>query len=181
MRGRDNFAGATEFDDLREARSQYYGLMTEVDDNLGRLFQHLKDIGAWQDTLIVFTSDHGEQMGDHWLWSKLGFYDSSYHIPLIIRDPKQSANLTRGSQIHSLSENIDIMPTLLDWLGADTPSQCDGRSLLPILHSGVTPSNWRQEVYWEYDFRDVVGQRPESAFNITSHQCNLSVVRSKAL
>ena len=68
-------------------QASYYGLMAEVDDNMGRLFAHLKALGQWDDTLIVFTSDHGEQMGDHWLYGKTGFFDQSYHIPMIVRDP----------------------------------------------------------------------------------------------
>ena len=155
----------------------YFGLMQEVDDNLGRVFEALKARGEWESTLIIFTSDHGEQMGDHWLMSKLGYFDQSYHIPLIIRDPRSEADASRGQQIHGFSENVDVMPTLLDWLGIDIPSQCDGFSLLPALRSGEMPSGWRQKVFWECDFRDVRNDSLEKHFGITLHQCNLSVIR----
>ncbi len=167
-------------DDRKTARlkASYYGLMTEVDDNLGRLFDYLKMSGQWENTLIVFTSDHGEQIGDHWLIGKLGYFDASYHIPLIIRDP--SANQTRGTVIDAFTENVDIMPTMLDWLEIDIPHQCDGKSLLSILRSGAIPANWRDAAHWEFDFRDVPeGEQLESELGLTQHQCTLNVIRDE--
>jgi arylsulfatase A-like enzyme len=98
----------------QQDRVNYYGLMCEVDDNLGRLFAALKSAGEWESTLIVFTSDHGEQMGDHWLMSKMGYFDQSYYIPLIIRDPRPAADVSRGQQFDGFSESVDVMPTMLD-------------------------------------------------------------------
>ena len=123
------------------AKASYFGLMTEVDDNLGLLFDALKSSGQWDSTLIIFTSDHGEQMGDHWLMNKLGYFDQSYWIPLIIRDPRSSADASRGKQLEAFSENVDLMPTMLDWLGLEIPAQCDGRSLIPLFQSGKTPTS----------------------------------------
>ena len=76
-----------DLDELRQTRATYYGMMTEVDAQLGRLFDGLRASGAWDDTLVVLTSDHGEQLGDHWLTEKLGWFEQSYHIPCIVRDP----------------------------------------------------------------------------------------------
>jgi arylsulfatase A-like enzyme len=118
-------------------------------------------------------------MGDHWLTSKLGYFDQSYHIPLIIRDPRANADASRGKQIDAFTENVDIMPTMLDWLGRDIPAQCDGHSLLPILQSGVEPNSWRKQVHWEYDFRSVEDDSVERYFGLTAHQCSLSVIRDK--
>ena len=78
-------------DELRRMTATYYGLISEVDYHLGRLFDHLKKIGQWENTLVIFTSDHGEQLGQHWCWGKGGFFDASYHIPLLIRDPTASS------------------------------------------------------------------------------------------
>lgn len=167
-------------DDRKTARlkASYYGLMTKVDDNLGRLFDYLKASNQWDNTLIVFTSDHGEQIGDHWLIGKLGFFDASYHIPLIVRDP--GAVETRGQVVQDFTENVDIMPTMLDWLGLDIPNQCDGRSLMPVLRTGNTPSNWRDAAHWEFDFRDVAeGEQMESELGLTQHQCTLNVLRDE--
>jgi len=164
---------------MRQIKASYYGLMSEVDDNLGRLFEALKAAGKWENTLVIFTSDHGEQLGDHWLKSKLGYFDASYHVPLIIRDPRQSADVSRGQTIEAFSENIDIMPTLLDSLGLEIPAQCDGFSLMPIINSGKAPGAWRKQVHWEFDFRSVVDDSVEKHFGITAHQCNLAVIRDE--
>ena len=170
-------------DEIRQTqqdRANYFGLIDEVDDNLGRLFACLRERGGyWDDTLIIFTTDHGEQLGDHWLMSKLGFYDQSYHIPLIIRDPRPSADSARGRQVTGFSENIDVMPTMLDWLGLDIPSQCDGFSLLPAVASGEMPAGWRQEAHWECDFRNVRDDVVEKHLGLTMHQCGLSVIRDE--
>jgi arylsulfatase A-like enzyme len=109
--------------------------------------------------------------------SKLGFFDQSYHIPLIIRDPREQADASRGKQIVEFTENVDVMPTMLDWLGLDIPSQCDGFSLLPTLNNGAAPSGWREEVHWEYDFRNVRDDHIEKQLGLTLHQCGLSVIR----
>ena len=68
-------------------RTAYYGMISEVDDHLGRVIGHLKETGQYDNTLIVFTCDHGEQLGDHHLLGKIGYFDESFQIPLVIRDP----------------------------------------------------------------------------------------------
>ena len=75
-----------------EYAAAYYGMISEVDENLGLLFQALKDSGQWDDTLIVFTSDHGEYLGDHYLTGKGHFYDGALHIPCLVRDPSPAAS-----------------------------------------------------------------------------------------
>ncbi|MDH3389672.1 MAG: sulfatase, partial [Gammaproteobacteria bacterium] len=106
-----------------------------------------------------------------------GYFDQSYHIPLIIRDPRAEADATRGSEITGFSENVDLMPTLLDWLGVEIPGQCDGFSLLPAVRSGRMPSGWREEAHWECDFRNVRDDSLERHLGLTLHQCGLSVIR----
>ena len=117
-----------------EARSSYFALVSEVDANMGRLFEHLKREGEWDNTLIIFTTDHGEMLGDHWLMGKLGFHEGSYHIPLLIRDPDAAASWG-GEVLDRFSEAVDVVPTMLDWLGLQPPLQCDGRSLLPLVRA----------------------------------------------
>jgi arylsulfatase A-like enzyme len=163
---------------LEEAAASYYGLMTEVDDNLGRMFEFLIKAGAWNETLIIFTSDHGEQLGDHWMTGKLGFYDQSYHVPLIIKDPMNNID-GDNRQIDLFTENVDLMPTLLDWLGMEVPLQCDGRSLVPFLRGQSCTKQWRTEAHWEFDFRDIIQQRAEKSLGIPSNRCNLAVVRDE--
>ena len=164
-------------DDLRKLnrmRAVYFAMMSEVDDNLGRLFAHLKLEGLWDDTLIVFTSDHGEQLGDHWMLGKSGYFNESYAVPLIIRDPRA----TGGQTVSAFTEHVDIMPTLLDAIGAGIPPQCDGHSLMTFVGGGAPPT-WRRHAHWEFDFRDPSFDGAEQALGLTLHQCNLSVIRDE--
>jgi arylsulfatase A-like enzyme len=164
--------------DLRQLRATYYAMMSEVDDQIGRLMDHLAESGELDDTLIVFTTDHGEMLGDHWMLAKYGYFDQAFHIPLIVRDPSTAADPGRGRTVDDFTENVDVKPTILEWLGCEPPAQCDGLSLLPFCH-GETPPDWRQEAHWEYDFRDVADQHPEQALGLTSDQCALGVIRGK--
>jgi arylsulfatase A-like enzyme len=161
---------------MRQLRATYYGMMTKVDDNIGRLLAALKKTGQYDNTLIVLTSDHGEQLWDHWMLGKECPFDPSFHIPLIIRPPARWADKGRGRVVEAFTENVDVMPTILDWLGREAPMQCDGLSLLPFCR-GETPAGWRQEAHWEYDFRDIVELTMEQALGLASDQCAMSVVR----
>jgi len=118
-------------------------------------------------------------MGDHWLIGKVGYFDQSYYIPLIIRDPRPSADPGRGKQFDAFTENVDLMPTMLDWLGLDIPAQCDGRSLLPMMHTGEVPESWRSEAHWEFDFRKLYQMPTDGAFDFGAHQSSLSVIRDR--
>src|SRR5215475_9857382 len=158
-------------------KAVYYGLMTRVDAELGRLFAFLRNSDRWDSTAIVFTSDHGEEMGDHWRLGKCGYFDGSYHIPLIIRDPRAQADHTRGGVVSAFTENVDIMPTLLESIGAEIPVQCDGTSLASFLEGPEPPTNWRTEAHWEYDFRDPGDDAVERTLGLTMHQCTMNIVR----
>ena len=118
-------------------------------------------------------------MGDHWLMSKSGYFDQSYHIPLIIRDPRRSADINRGKCIDRFTENVDIMPTMLEWLGIPIPSQCDGDSLMPLIIREMPPAGWRNEVHWQYDFRNPLDPAVEQFLGITQHQCAMNVIRDE--
>lgn len=160
----------------RQMRAAYYGLIAEVDHHVGRIVAHLKETGEYDRTLIIFTSDHGEVLGDHYLWGKEAWFDPAFRLPLIIRDPR--ANTTRGTRVNAFTEAVDIMPTILDWLGRKVPRTADGRSLLPLV-GGQMPADWRRRVFFEHDFRDVAGQEPERQLNLTSDQCNYAVMRGE--
>jgi arylsulfatase A-like enzyme len=163
---------------VAQMRATYCGLMSEIDDHLGRVFDYLKQTGQWDDTLIVFTCDHGEQAGDHHLLGKIGYFDESYRIPMIIRDPRAAANSSRGSIVDKFTETIDTMPTILEWLDLPVPRQCDGYSLLPFVH-GAAPADWRTEVHYEFDFRDLHYSAPESALGVPMDKCALAVVQDE--
>lgn len=164
--------------ELRQMRAIYYGLCSEVDMQVGRLIDHLKATGAYDRTLIIFTSDHGEQLGDHWLYGRRGYFDPHFHVSCIIRDPRPSAQAARSQVVTHFTEHVDLMPTILDALGLDVPTQCDGRSLLPFLH-GQAPMDWREAVHWEFDWRDFRQSRRSTPLDVDEHQCNFTVIRDQ--
>ncbi|MDP6190177.1 MAG: sulfatase-like hydrolase/transferase, partial [Gammaproteobacteria bacterium] len=113
-----------------------YGLVKELDDHLGRLFAHLAATGQADNTLIVLASDHGDFYGDHWLAEKDLFHDPVTRIPLIIMDPQAAADSRRGTECDELVCAIDLLPTLVDWLGGTPQWQwLEGKSLLPALRT----------------------------------------------
>ncbi|CUH80741.1 sulfatase-like hydrolase/transferase [Tropicibacter naphthalenivorans] len=113
----------------------YMGLIKQLDDNLGRLFKWMDDSGIAGNTIVVFTSDHGDYMGDHWMGDKDFYHEMAVKVPLIIADPRAEANDTRGVVSDALVEMIDIAPTCMSALGLDPkPHVIEGRDLTPILH-----------------------------------------------
>ncbi|MBT0959053.1 sulfatase-like hydrolase/transferase [Alphaproteobacteria bacterium KMM 3653] len=134
----------------------YMGLIKQIDDQMGRLMAFLDDQGLTEETMIIFTSDHGDYLGDHWLGEKELFHDASARIPLIVVDPSSEADATRGLKTPALVEAIDLVPTILDYFGgAPAPHILEGGSLLPILHGQV--EGLREVAVSEYDYsmRDV--------------------------
>lgn len=129
----------------------YMGLIKELDDNLGRLFEYLETSGRMDDTMIVVCSDHGDNMGDHSLGEKDLFYDCSARVPMIIYDPRAEADATRGTVTDKLMEGIDLVPTFQDVFGGKPkPHIFEGRSLIPILHGEA--ADWRDHCISEYDY-----------------------------
>ncbi|HHS89226.1 MAG TPA: phosphonate monoester hydrolase, partial [Rhodobacteraceae bacterium] len=130
----------------------YMGLIKQADDQMGRLFTFLEETGRMDDTMIVITSDHGDYLGDHWLGEKDLFYEPSVKVPLIIYDPSEAADRTRGTTCDELVEAIDLAPTFIEIAGGTVPDHIiEGRSLLPLLH-GQIPGQWREYAISEYDF-----------------------------
>jgi arylsulfatase A-like enzyme len=172
----NGLSAALDEDEVLQMRATYYGMMTEVDECLGRVFAHLDETKQWKNTLVVFTSDHGEQLGDHHLLGKIGYFDESFRIPLVIVDP--DATETRGQIVEAFTEAVDIMPTLVEWLGGQPPNACDGRSLLPLVHGSV-PSDWRDALHYEFDFRDVFGNTAEDQLGLSMNECTLSVLQDE--
>ncbi len=129
----------------------YMGLIKQIDDQIGRLMGFLDDQGITDDTMIVFTSDHGDYLGDHWMGEKELFHEASARIPLIVVDPRPEADATRGVKSPALVEAIDVVPTILNYFGgADVPHIIEGKSLQPILHGQV--DSLREFAISEYDY-----------------------------
>jgi len=164
-------------DELAQLRATYYGMVSEVDAQIGRLIAQLKAWGLYQRTLVVVTADHGEMLGDHWMLGKDSPYEQAYRVPLIVRDPNAAADATRGQADPRFTEAVDVMPTILQWAGVPVPRQCDGRSLLDVLH-GNAPADWRTEAHWEFDFRDGWEPNAQSWLGLPMDQCRLAALRS---
>lgn len=144
------FAAPTDEAGLREMKAHYYGMIGDVDAQMRRVWDALVDSGQWENTIVVLTSDHGEQLGDHGLVQKLGWFEESFHIPLIVRDPTRRS--THGSVVEEFTEAVDVFPSLCELMGVDVPRQCDGRSLLAFL-DGEVVEGWRDAAVWEFDWR----------------------------
>ena len=108
------------------------GLIKQIDDQMGVLFRFLEQRGLFDNTLIVFTSDHGDYLGDHWLGEKEFFHEPSVKIPLIIYDPDRRRDARRVCD--ELVEAIDLAPTFLDALGAD-PARSVASTGRPLAHA----------------------------------------------
>ncbi len=161
--------------EFRQLKATYFGMISEVDSQLGRVFSAVKAAGAWEDTLVVFTSDHAEMMGDHFTLGKGGYHDQSQHVPLVVRDPRQQSR--RGGAVTAITEHVDIYPTLLEAIGSTPDHVGDGASLLPFV-KGEPPAPWRDAAHWEFDFRDVADQAIEQMTGIDSTRLNLAVIRT---
>jgi arylsulfatase A-like enzyme len=130
----------------------YMGLIKQIDDHLGKLFAYLEESGKADDTMIVFTSDHGDYLGDHWMGEKELFHEVSVRVPLIVYDPRPEADATRGTACAELVEAIDLVPTFLEATGApDASHRLEGCSLCGLLR-GETPDDWRTAAFSEIDY-----------------------------
>lgn len=117
-------------DRVRRARAAYYARVTEVDAVLGRLMDRLEEAGTMDDTLIVYTSDHGEMLGEHGLWFKNSLLEASARVPLIMAGP----GLPHGVTVETAVGHVDLVATLLDAGGIPRAPELRGRSLLPLAH-----------------------------------------------
>jgi arylsulfatase A-like enzyme len=137
---------------IRTVRPAYQGLISQLDAHLGRLFEHMAGSGRLDDTLIVFSADHGDFLGDHWLGEKELFHDTVQKVPFIVVDPRREADATRGTVEQRFVESVDVVPTVLGALGVPAPShRLEGASLLPLLHGQAVP-DWRRYSYSELDY-----------------------------
>lgn len=148
----NKIAAAFQRDDVRQkVIPVYMGLIKQCDDQLGVLLDHLDKTDRTKDTTIVLTSDHGDYLGDHWLGEKDLFHEQSVKVPMIIYDPRENADATRGTTCDALVESIDLAATFVEAAGGTVPSHIlEGRSLLPWLN-GNAP-DWRDYVVSEFDY-----------------------------
>src|SRR5262249_20807924 len=118
-------------------------------EQIGHILTALEKRGMLDDTLIVFLSDHGDMLGDQNMWRKTYAYESSAHVPLLVR-PAKSLNLgSVGRTIDQVVELRDLLPTLLDAAGAPIPESIEGRSLLPLIRGRT--DGWRPYIDLEHN------------------------------
>lgn len=132
-------------DDWRRYRNAYYRLIEKVDGQIGEVLKALDDAGLREDTLIVFTSDHGDGHGAHQWNQKSLLYEESVRIPLIVVPP---GGARPGRERRLVSNGLDLFPTLCDYAGMVTPEGLPGRSLRPLLET-ADPATWREELFIE--------------------------------
>jgi arylsulfatase A-like enzyme len=146
------FATPTMFE---KTAKDYFRLVTGVDREVGRVVAALDAAGFDASTVIVFSSDNGFFLGEHGMADKWLMYEPSIRVPLIIYDPRLSAQ-HRGRHVDALTLNIDMAPTLLDYAGVEIPATMQGRSLLPFLAASAgaaPPANWRTDFFYEHHTR----------------------------
>ena len=153
------------------------GLITELDDHIGRLMNFLEERGNLENTIIVLTSDHGDYLGDHWLGEKELFYEEVARIPLIVVDPSPAANGTRGAKDDRFVESIDLIPTFMELAGCEElPDHwLEGRSVAPLLH-GEKDVEWRDAVFCECDYAI---RHARNTLNLGPEDCRSYMVRNE--
>ncbi len=122
---------------IRNARAGYYGLITELDEHIGQIWTALEETGQIENTVFIYTSDHGEALGDHGLWLKNNLLEPAAHVPLVIAGP----GVPRGQRVDQVTSHVDLVQSLLEWSGAEGGSDLRGHSLIPLMRgeSGAHP------------------------------------------
>jgi arylsulfatase A-like enzyme len=161
-------------DEVREkVIPAYMGLIRQIDDQMGVLFDFLEKRGLFDNTLIVFTSDHGDYLGDHWLGEKYLFHDVSVKVPMIVYDPSPEADGTRGMVRDDLVEMIDMAPTFLEFLGGGAkPHILEGRSVLRLLRDADAADHRRYAIS-EFDYS---GERARLALDLPVSESRLYMI-----
>ena len=129
-------------------QAAYYAMIKLIDDQLGRMLSSLEELGLAEETIVIFTSDHGETLGDHGLIQKgCRFYEGLVRVPMIWRWP---GHIKSGVVSSALVELLDKAPTILDFAGIEVPAYMQGRSLRPLLEGSVPSEHHHDLVRCEY-------------------------------
>ncbi len=137
------FEMGVENDSLRREYMQaYHACVTFVDTQLKIMFDALKERGLWDNTIVIFTSDHGYHLGEHYLWGKVSLFEECARVPLIVRVPGMTE---AGSKTEAMVEHVDIFPTLAQLCEVKAPGHLQGRSFVPVLREPKRPL--REDVY----------------------------------
>ncbi|MFR4351281.1 MAG: arylsulfatase [Roseburia sp.] len=179
---------------IRQTQIGYYACITHLDHQIGRLIMALIEQEVYDDTVILFTSDHGEELCDHHMFRKSRPYEGSCHIPLLLAAGKNTrADLPAHTTCHGVVELRDVMPTLLSIAGAPIPDTVDGKSLLPLargfsqsirswLHGehsyGDFSNHWIATETDKYIWHSATGQEQYFRLADDPHECTDLIHRS---
>jgi len=146
-------SGKLEGDDITRWKYQryikdYLRCIRAVDENVGRLLDHLDESGLADNTIVIYSSDQGFYLGEHGWYDKRWMFEESLAMPFLVRWP---GVVEPGSRSGTMIQNIDYAPTFLELAGAEIPETVQGRSLVPVLRaSGGKPADWREGIYYYY-------------------------------
>lgn len=137
-----------------ESRKYYYASISYIDEKIGLIIEELKKKGMYDNSLIVFISDHGDMLGDHHHWRKTYPYEGSTHIPYIVKFPKNVKSAYKsGDKLEQPVELRDVLPTFLEAAGAEVPAKMDGKSLYKLYQN--KNAAWRPYIDLEHaNYRD---------------------------
>jgi arylsulfatase A-like enzyme len=133
----------------RKSRQGYYGSISFIDEQIGRILESLESHGMYDETLIIFCSDHGDMLGDHHMWRKSYAYEPSARVPFLMRWPTGLVSAERGQVRDEPVEIRDILPTFLDAAGGERIEGMDGKSMLPLVANQAP--DWRPYIDLEHD------------------------------
>ena len=138
-------------DEWKRVAAFYYALVSHIDDQVGRIISALEETGQRENTLVIFTSDHGEHLGDHGQIGKgAPGYDSAARVPLVLSYP---ARFEDTQVREELIEGVDVVPTILDYCGIQTPPLMQGRSFRPLLEEGEYEERTSAFIEHKFPFR----------------------------
>ena len=158
--GRDDiWRGRLSPAEIRRSRQGYYGSISFVDEQIGRILEALEKRGWLDETLIVFTSDHGDMTGDQNLWRKSYAYEPSAHIPMLMRWPSGLISAARGQNLPQPVELRDLLPTFMEAASAPLNREIDRRSLLSLVRN--SGAGWREYIDLEHN----ITYSPENHWN----------------
>lgn len=147
--------------DHRYITAAYWAMVDQIDHNVGRIVEHLKQIGQYENTIIIYTSDHGESLGDHGIYLKGPYcYESAVHVPFIVH---WGGHTLHGVTRDALVEMIDIAPTLCEAAGIPAPASFQGRSFLSLVTDEHCADHFRDSVYAEF-YNSNINHRNPKAF-----------------
>jgi arylsulfatase A-like enzyme len=155
----DIWRGKLTSAEIRRSRQGYYGSISFVDEQVGRILEALEQRGWMDETLIVFTSDHGDMTGDQNLWRKSYAYEPSAHIPMLMRWPSGLLSAARGQTLAQPVELRDLLPTFMEAASAPLNHPIDGRSLLSLVQN--SGAGWRDYIDLEHN----ITYSPENHWN----------------